>query len=70
MFFSIDATNESFSQGCMVNDATPEDPMLNAVTKIVIVEKYPIYACLHLGILNVMNKFVMITAFQIYHGER
>ena len=41
MFFSIDATNESFSQGRMVNDATPGDPMLNAEMKIVIVEKIP-----------------------------
>ena len=67
---AIDATNESFSQGRMVNDATPGDPMLNAVMKIVIVEKIPHLCLLHLGILNVMKKFVMITAFQIYHGER
>ena len=45
MFFSSNATNESFSQGHMVNDATPGDPMLNAVMKIVIVEKIP-HLCL------------------------
>ena len=42
---AIDATNESFSQGRMVNEATPGDPILNAVMKIVIVEKIP-HLCL------------------------
>ena len=60
MFFSTDAINENFSQGrmvndatpgdpmvnaVMVNDATPGDPMLNAVMKIVIVEIIP-HLCL------------------------